>query len=244
MLEGLYSAAAGMEAQQQQLDAISNDLANLSTPGYQAERVGFEDLLYSSAGPTQGTGVTIGAGAAATNLGPSQIAGTVAKTGEPLDLAINGNAYFEVKQPDGTMALTRNGQFELDGTGQLVTASGMIVQPPITVPKGTDPSDVQVTPGGIVSVAGKTLGTIALVTVAAPGQLTEAGNSLLLPSTASGPITKATGATVVQDALNSSDVDLANELIQMTGVEQSYSMASKAIDIQAQMLSIANQVRG
>jgi flagellar basal-body rod protein FlgG len=120
----------------------------------------------------------------------------------------------------------------------------MIVQPPITVPKGTDPSDVQVTPGGIVSVAGKTLGTIALVTVAAPGQLTEAGNSLLLPSTASGPITKATGATVVQDALNSSDVDLANELIQMTGVEQSYSMASKAIDIQAQMLSIANQVRG
>jgi flagellar basal-body rod protein FlgG len=244
MLEGLYSAAAGMEAQQQRLDGISNDLANLDTPGFQAERVGFEDLLYSSAGATQGTGVTIGAGAAATNLGPSQVSGTVSQTGEPLDLAINGDAYFEVKQPDGTDALTRNGQFQLDGKGQLLTAQGMVVQPPITVPAGVTASDVSVGPDGTVSADGKKLGTLALVTVAAPGQLAEAGNSLLLPTTASGAIVKATGSSVVQGALNSSDVNLADEMVQMMGVEQTYSMDSKAIDIQAQMLSIANQVRG
>jgi flagellar basal-body rod protein FlgG len=244
MLEGLYSAAAGTEAQQQRLDAISNDLANLDTPGYQSERVGFEDLLYSSAGATQGAGVTTGAGAAATDLGPSQIMGTVGQTGQPLDLAINGDAYFEVKQPDGTNALTRNGQFQIDGKGQLTTPAGMLVQPPITVPPGTLASDVSVSPGGIVSVQGKTLGTINLVTVAAPGQLQEAGGSLLLATAASGAIVKATGSTVVQGSLNSSDVNLANEMVQMMDVEQSYSMSSKAMNIETQMLQIANQVRG
>src|SRR5271167_1867668 len=106
MLEGLYSAAAGMEAQQQRLDSISNDLANLDTPGYQSERVGFEDLLYNTAGGTSGTGVTTGTGAAAITLGPSQRASTLQQTGQPLDVGIVGDAYLEVKQPDGTQALT------------------------------------------------------------------------------------------------------------------------------------------
>jgi flagellar basal-body rod protein FlgG len=244
MLEGLYSAGAGMQAQQERLDAISNDLANLDTPGYQSERVGFEDLLYSSASPTQGSGVTVGNGAQAVSLGPSQVSGGIEPTGEPLDLAIDGNAYFEVKQPGGTTALTLNGQLQIDGKGQLTTGSGLIVQPPITIPSGVSASDVTVAGDGTVSANGKTLGKIALMTVAAPGQLTPTGDSLLLPSAASGTPHAATGASVVQGSLNSSDVDLATEMTQMIDAEQSYSMASKALDIQSQMAQIANNVRG
>jgi flagellar basal-body rod protein FlgG len=244
MLEGLYSAAAGMEAQQQRLDSISNDVANLDTPGYQADRVGFEDLLYSAAPATQGSGVTVGAGSQATSLGPSQVSAGVQQTGQPLDLAINGNGYFEVKDASGTTALTRNGEFQLDAKGQLVNGSGMIVQPPITVPSGTSASDVTVSGDGSVIVAGRTVGKIALVTVPAPGQLTPAGDSLLLPSSASGTPGAATTATMIQGSLNNSDVDLASSMTQMMDAEQGYSMASKAIDIQSQMLQIANQVRG
>jgi flagellar basal-body rod protein FlgG len=244
MLEGLYSAAAGMEAQQQRLDSIANDISNIDTPGYESERVGFEDLLYNAAAPTQGSGVTVGAGAQAVTLGPSQVAGSVEPTGEPLDVAINGNAYFEVKEPGGTTALTRNGQFQLDSKGQLTTGSGLIVQPPITVPAGVQPGDITIAGDGTVSANGTTLGKIALVTVAAPEQLVPEGDSLLMPSAASGSAKPTTGASLLQGSLNGSNVDLASELTQMTDAQNTYAMTSKAIDIESQMLQIANQVRG
>jgi flagellar basal-body rod protein FlgG len=165
-------------------------------------------------------------------------------TGEPLDLAINGNAYFEVKEPGGTTALTLNGQFQLDAKGQLTTGSGLIVQPPITVPAGVQPSDITVAGDGTLSANGKTIGKLALVTVAAPEQLTPEGDSLFTTSAASGTAKAATGATVIQGSLNGSNVDLASELTQMTDAQNTYEMTSKAIDIESQMLSIANQVRG
>jgi flagellar basal-body rod protein FlgG len=243
MLEGLYSAAAGMEAQQQQLDVISNDLANMDTPGYQSERIGFEDLLYNSAGADEGSGVTVGTGSAAVDLGPSQDTAPISSTGQPLDVAINGNAYFEVKQADGSLALTRNGSFQLDGSGRLTTATGQLVQPPITVPSGYTAADVVIGSDGTVSVAGQKLGQLALVNVTAPGQLTAVGDSLFVANSASGPTSAVSSATVEQGSLNGSDVDLATEMVQMMNVEQSYSMTSKAIDIQNQMMQIANQVR-
>jgi flagellar basal-body rod protein FlgG len=242
MLEGLYSAAAGMDAQQQRLDAISNDLANIDTPGYQSQRVGFEDLLYNSASGSA-AGVTIGTGAAATDLGPSQGASALEQTGEPLDVAVVGNAYLEVKQTDGTMALTRNGSLQLDSRGRLTTPGGLLVQPPITAPAGVSPSDITISEDGTVSAQGKTLGKLALVNVPAPGQLTATGNSLFTANASSGAIKPASGATVEQGSLNSSDVDLATEMTAMMDTEQSYSMTSKALDIQSQMLQIANQVR-
>jgi flagellar basal-body rod protein FlgG len=242
MLEGLYSAAAGMDAQQQRLDAISNDLANLDTPGYQSQRVGFEDLLYNSAAGS-GAGVTIGTGAAATDLGPSEEASALEQTGEPLDVAVVGNAYLEVKQTNGTTALTRNGALQLDSRGRLSTAGGLLVQPPITAPAGVAASDITIGEDGTVSAQGKTLGKLALVNVPAPGQLTAAGNSLFTANASSGAIKPAAGATVQQGSLNSSDVDLATEMTAMMDTEQSYSMTSKALDIQSQMLQIANQVK-
>ena len=243
MLEGLYSAASGMEAQQDRLDAISNDIANVNTPGYQSERVGFEDLLYSAASPTQSSGVSVGAGTEAVDLGPSQASGSVQQTGQPLDLAINGNAYFEVKQADGSTALTLNGQFQLDSKGQLTTGSGMIVQPPITLPAGTAASDITIGSDGTVSVGNKSYGKIALVTVPAAEQLTPGGNGLLIPSSASGSPKAATGASVVQGSLNSSDVNIATAMTDMMDAQQTYSLASKAMDIEQQMMQTADQLR-
>ncbi len=122
MLEGLYSAAAGMEAQQEQLDALSNDISNMSTPGYQATRVGFHDLLYSSAGVGgSGTTVATGAGSAADIIGRSQVEGALQPTGRALDVAVVGEGYIEVRRPDGTMGLTRNGALQVDGQGRLTS---------------------------------------------------------------------------------------------------------------------------
>jgi flagellar basal-body rod protein FlgG len=247
MLDGLYSAAAGMDAQQQRLDAISNDLANLDTPGYQAQRVGFEDLLYNAPGAATGsgagTGVTVGTGATVLDLGPTQVSSAVEETGNPLDVAVNGDAYLEVKQTDGTLALTRNGSLELDGLGRLTTQDGLVLQPPITVPPGTAASDISIATDGTVSIQGRTLGKLALVNVPAPEQLTSAGNSLLVANGASGAIRAASAASVLQGSLNSSNVNLATEMTQMIDAQQSYSMTSQALNIQTQMAQIANQVR-
>jgi len=240
MLGGLYAAAAGMEAQQQQLDAISNDLANESTPGYQAVRVGFHDLLYSSGGASSGSTVATGAGAAAALVGRSQTQGSIQETGQPLDVAIQGPGYIEVRRPDGTIGLTRNGVLQLDAQGRLTTALGMPLQPPITVPSGVSPSQVSIDSSGNVTVGTRKLGQISLVNVPAPDQLLADGDSVFSTTAASGAIRRATGATVQQGALEASNVDTSQELVDMIDTQNNYSMASKAIQFQDQMLQIAN----
>ena len=123
MLEGLYSAAAGMAAQQQQLDAIGNDLANVSTTGYKTERVAFDDLLYNTFDEA-GTETTTGSGANARTIGSSRAQGSIRETGDPLHIAIEGEGFFQVKTASGQVALTRDGSFGVDATGTLVNASG------------------------------------------------------------------------------------------------------------------------
>lgn len=239
MLEGLYSAAAGMEAQQTQLDSISNDVANSDTPGYQATEVGFSDLLYGSDNDP-GSTASVGAGAAASTIGYSQTPGALEQTGNPLDVAIEGEGYLEVKQPDGTIGLTRNGTLQLDSAGRLTTDQGMPLTPPITVPAGTDPSDIKIGSDGTVSVGQTKVGKIALVTVTAPNQLLEAGNGLFSATSASGPIIAASSGTQLsQGALEGSNVDMNAELTEMMSTQQSYEMASKAIDFETQMGQIA-----
>ena len=130
MLEGLYSAAAGMAAQQLQLDAVSNDLANLSTDGYKSERVAFGDLLYNQV-DVAGTETGAGAGAEARIVGRSEQQGALKETGNPLDLAIEGDGYFVVTRPDGSKALTRDGAFGVDASGQIVNAEGNRLSPMI-----------------------------------------------------------------------------------------------------------------
>ncbi len=242
MLEGLYSAAAGMAAQEQQIDAISNDLANVSTEGYKSERVAFSDLLYNTV-EQAGTKSSTGAGASAQFLGHSGTEGAVKETGEPFDLAIEGEGYFQVTGPGGQLALTRNGAFSIDANGSLTTADGNLLSPPIKVPAGVAPSEVRIAPDGTVTVGTKKLGQIQLVTVTSPDHLRSEGASELIPTAASGAPHPVTGAKVHQGALEESNVDVAKEMALMVSTQRNYQLASSAIQTESQMMSIANQLR-
>ena len=178
MLEGLYSAGAGMEAAQSQLDAISNNIANEDTPGYQSEVVGFHDLLYTT-DDDDPSNAMVGAGSATDTLGFNQTQGSLQQTGNPLDLALNGPGYFQVRQPNGTTGLTRNGTLELNSRGQITTSLGMELVPPITVPKGTQPSQVSVASDGTVAVSGQKIGQVSVVQVTSPDKLLAAGRQRL-----------------------------------------------------------------
>jgi flagellar basal-body rod protein FlgG len=241
MLEGLYTAAAGMAAQQQRMDALSNDVANTNTAGYKRVRVGFRDLVYQADGPG---GVRTGSGAAAAQIGRGYEQGALQQTGQPFDLAIQGDGYFQVRRSDtGQVALSRNGSFQVDASGQLVTAQGDALVPPIRLPRGVDPTSVEIGQDGTVTSGGRRLGQIQLVTVPAPTGLAAAGNSLYSVTAASGGVRRATAATLQQGAVESSNVDLADAMVDMMDAQRSYSMASKAIHMQDQMMEIANGVK-
>jgi len=241
MLEGLYSAASGMEAQQQQFDAISNDMANVDTPGYQSTIVGFHDLLYSNG--NYGSNVPTGAGTEAEQMGRDQTQGAIQHTGQPLDVAVEGQGFIEVRRPDGTIGLTRNGGLQLNDKRQLTTQTGMLVQPPITIPSGIDTSEVSIASNGTVSVGKQTLGKLSLVDVPAPDGLVADGDSVFSATAASGAIRTAKGASVQQGALEGSNVDMGAEMSKMTSAQQQYAMGSNAIQYEAQMISIANQIK-
>jgi flagellar basal-body rod protein FlgG len=243
MLEGLYSAAAGMAAQQQRMDAVANDLANVSTTGYKKVRVGFRDLLYSQAVKAAGSGVGEGAGAAATQLGRTQEQGSLQNTGRMLDVAIQGQAFLRVRQPNGSVGLTRDGSLQLNARGQLVTSTGGRVQPAITVPAGTSPDQISIATDGTVNVAGKTVGKLQLVTVQSPEALTPAGDNLFTARAASGAIRNARGATLQQGFLEGSNVDLGDAMVDMMDSQRSFQLASKAIQMQDEMAGIANGVK-
>ncbi len=244
MLEGMYAAAAGMTAQQQQIDSIGNDLANASTTGYKAQRVGFRDLLYNQIDQA-GTVTTAGAGAAAQTLGANQSQGSIQSTGDPLDLAIEGSGYFTVKRSDGSTALTRDGAFEVDAQGKLTTAEGDLLEPPITLPKGVSPSEISIGPDGTVRGpgGGRALGKLALVTVTSPDHLLAGGGSLFTTTASSGAPRPTAGATIRQGALEGSNVDTATEMVKMISTQRSYQLESSAIQTENQMLQIANQLR-
>ncbi len=241
MLEGLYSAAAGMSAQQEQLNAISNDLANLSTNGYKAERVAFSDLLYSPV-DIAGTVSTDGAGASATVIGRSAAQGAITETGDPLDLAIEGPGYFEVTLANGQKSLTRDGSFGVDASGTIVDSQGSRLAPPIKLPAGVAPHEVSIAPDGTVAVGTRKLGQIKLVTVTAPEHLLSDGTGGLTPTAASGA-PHAAGGTIRQGALEASNVNIAGEMALMVSTQRDYQMNSTAIQDESQMMSIANQLR-
>jgi flagellar basal-body rod protein FlgG len=243
MLEGLYSAAAGMAAQQQHMDAVANDLANVDTTGYKSLRTGFRDLLYTQAGKAAGGRVNVGAGAAATQLGRSLEQGALQNTGRMLDVAIAGQGFFQVRVAGGSTALTRDGNFHLDSGGQLVNSTGARVLPAITVPAGTSEDQVSIASDGTVNVAGKQLGKLSMVTVRSPEGLAPSGSNLFTATAASGPVRAATGTTLQQGYLEGSNVDMADAMVGMMDAQRGFEMASKAIQMQDEMAGIANQVK-
>jgi flagellar basal-body rod protein FlgG len=245
MLEGMYTAAAGMAAQQTRLDAVSNDLANVDTTGYKHARVAFRDLVYDSAqGYGAAKGVKIGAGSAATVLGRSVEQGTMQSTGRSLDVAINGTGFLQVKLADGRTALTRDGNLEADPQGRLKLHTGQLIDPPIKLPAGADAARAVIGQDGTVSLGNAKLGRLQLVDVPAPGGLQGGPDNTFVPTKGSGAVRPAAPATILQQGvLEGSNVDTAQAMTDMIEAQRAFQMASKAISTQDQILSIANAVK-
>ena len=244
MLSGLNSAAAGMAAQQQRMDAVANDLANANTTGYKHQRVGFRDLVYDQTGRSSAQGVRTGSGAAAVDAGRAFAQGVLQRTDRPLDVAIQGEGFLRVRLADGRDALTRDGGLHIDGSGRLVTSTGALVQPAITIPEGTAEDQVSIGTDGTVLAAGRRVGRLDVVTVRSPQGLLSAGDNAFVTSPTSGPAIAAPRATTLtQGALESSNTDMAESMVAMIESQRAFQLASKAITTADEMMGIANGVK-
>lgn len=261
MLRSLYTAASGMMAQQLNLDNIANNLANSSTPGFRERRLQFQDLVYQNlvmpgAAATQQTtvaaGLQVGLGARPAASEVIQTQGDFNATGNPLDLTIQGQGFFQVTLPSGEIAYTRSGAFHLDSQGNVVTADGNPIEPSITIP--TNATSVTIGSDGTVSVttpgqqAAQQVGTIQLALFADPGGLNSVGNNLFLATTASGdPITGTPGGTeglgtIEQGYLEQSNVNVVEEFIQMIVAQRSYEANSRVVQAADEMFQTINNL--
>jgi flagellar basal-body rod protein FlgG len=243
MLPALYAAAAGMEAQQNHLDALSNDIANVSTTGYKSLRVGFHDLLYQSAGRGGGPNLLTGSGAASAVFGRNFEQGALQQTERPLDVALEGPGFIRVRDANGNEALTRDGSLGISSDGRLRTSTGQLLEPTVRIPEGVDPSEVEIAADGTVRAAGKRVGQISIVDVANPDGLEAAGENLLRPTAASGATQAVRGTTLQQGALEASNVDMANATVEMMNAQRGFQLTSKAIQTQDEVLAVANGVK-
>ena len=244
MLEGLNTAAAGMAAQQQRLDAVANDLANANTTGYKHQRVGFRDLVYDQTGRSSAQGVRTGSGAAAVDAGRSFGQGVLQRTDRPLDVAIQGEGFLRIKLADGREALTRDGSLHVDGAGNLTTSTGSLMQPAIKVPAGVAEDQISIGADGTVLAAGRRIGRLDIVTVRSTAGLLSTGDNAFVTTATSGPAIAAPRATsVTQGALEASNTDMSEAMVAMIESQRAYQLVSKAISTADEMMGIANQVK-
>jgi flagellar basal-body rod protein FlgG len=260
MLRSLDIAKTGLEAQQTQLDAITHNLANVGTNGYKRSHAVFEDLLYQNirqAGAPNAaeaqlpTGLQLGSGVRTVATSRNFSQGALTQTGNPLDVAVNGSGFFQVQMPDGTNAYTRDGSFQVDSQGQLVTSAGFAISPGITVP----PQAQSVTIGrdGIVSAQlpgnaqPQQLGQLQLASFVNPAGLEPRGGNLFTETAASGtPQTGNPGANGLgvlnQGTTEASNVNVVEELVSMIQTQRAYEINSKAIQTSDQMLARLSQL--
>jgi flagellar basal-body rod protein FlgG len=238
MLNGLYSAASGMLAQQTRMDMLANDLANLNTTGFKQGRIGFRDLLYNSE-----QGMPVGAGSAVVDAGRNDSEGALQQTGDPLSLAINGPGFFQVRRADGSIALTRSGDFTTDARGDVVTQSGEHLVPPLHLPKGTDLDKVSIATDGTVTAGQTKIGQITVVGITNTAGLQALGDNLFAPTVNSGSPKAIAGSQLQQGYLETSNVDLSQTMVALIDAQRSYEMDSRAIQNQDQMMQVANQIR-
>lgn len=261
MFRALYTAATGMNAQQNNLDNIANNLANASTAGFRRRRLQFQDLFYQNmvmpgAAATQQTtvsaGLQIGLGTRTVASEIIQQQGDSVQTGNPLDLAIQGNGFFQVRLPNGETAYTRSGTFHTDSTGALVTADGNPLEPAITIPTGA--TSITIGTDGTVSVtqAGQAnaqqVGTIQIATFANAEGLNSIGQSLLMPTAGSGDAVVGTPGgseglgTIQQGSLEQSNVSVVEEFVDMILAQRSYEANSKVVNAANEMFQQLNQL--
>jgi flagellar basal-body rod protein FlgG len=243
MLEGMYTAAAGMAAQQSRLDAVANDLANASTTGYKHVRMAYRDLAYTQGAAGATTAVRVGSGAAASMIGRDNAQGASQETGRPLDVAIEGPGYMQVRS-GAQRSLTRDGNLQIDSQGRLAMQDGALLDPPVTLPKGTTEDQVAIGADGSVSVGGKAAGKITLVNVANPAGLDGGADNRFQATATSGAISAAPRTTVVHSGvLESSNFDLGSAMTDMMDAQRSFELASKAITMTDQVQEIANGIK-
>jgi flagellar basal-body rod protein FlgG len=244
MLEAMNSAAAGMAAQQQRLDATANDLANANTTGYKHQRVGFRDLVYEQTGRSSAQGVRTGAGSAAVDAGRAFAQGVLQRTDRPLDVAIQGEGFLRIKLPDGRAGLTRDGNLHVDGARNLTTSTGGLVQPAIKIPEGVAEDQIVIGPDGTVTAAGRRVGRLDLVTVRSQAGLLSAGDNAFITSPASGAAIAAPRATSLSaGVLEASNVDIAEAMVGIIESQRAFQLSSKAIATADEMMGIANGVK-
>jgi len=260
MFNSLWIAKTGMEAQQMQLDVISNNLANSSTNGFKRAHAVFEDLMYqnlrqvgsSTSEQSQlPTGLQVGLGVRTVATTRSFTQGSLQQSGNNLDVAVQGNGFFQVTMPDGTLNYTRDGAFQINAQGQLVTSNGLPVANGITVPANA--TNVSISADGNVTatipgnVAPQPIGTIALASFINPAGLEPRGQNLYAETAASGqPNTGTPGSNglgaLMQGFLETSNVNVVQELVSMIQTQRAYEMNSKAIQTSDQMLQKLGQL--
>ncbi len=255
----MWVAKTGLDAQQTRMNVISNNLANVNTTGFKRDRAVFEDLLYQNvrqAGGQTGattqapTGLMLGTGVRVVATEKLNVQGNMINSQNPLDLAIAGDGHFQITQADGTTAYTRDGNFKVSATGQLVTSNGAPLQPAITIP----PTAASVTVGrdGTVSVelqggAGQqVLGQVLIARFMNPAGLQAAGQNMMLQTPASGvpqvvPPGTAGAGTLMQGTLEASNVNVVEEMVNMIETQRAYEINSKAISAVDGMLKYINQ---
>ena len=261
MFRSLHIASTGMSAQETHLEGISHNIANANTVGFKKQRVDFQDLLYQTVrapgAPTGATtmsptGLQIGNGVRVVGMARINEQGNVITTNNPLDVAIEGNGFFAVQQPDGNPAYTRGGELRLDGQGRMVNSEGYPLEPPITVPPGA--TSVSIAANGSVSatLSGQTapveLGQLQIATFVNPAGLNAIGHNLLVPTQASGeaqlgePGADGRG-TLMQGALERANVDIVEEMIGLISAQRAYEINSKVVTAADEMLQAAAHMR-
>jgi flagellar basal-body rod protein FlgG len=253
-MESLWVAKTGLEAQQMRMTVVSQNLANVNTTGYKRQRAMFEDLLYQNVVQSGGatsqqtqapTGLNLGTGVHVVATDHQFAQGNLVTTGNQFDLAIQGRGFFEILLPDGTQAYTRDGTFQINSDGALVTSSGYAVQPAITIPPGaqsvtigTDGSVSALLPGQSNATQ---VGTLQVTDFVNPAGLQSRGQNLFRETVSSGPPQPGTPGlnglgTVGQGSLETSNVNVVEELVSMIETQRAYEMNSRAIETADQML--------
>ena len=258
MTQALWVAKTGLDAQQTRLAVISNNLANVNTNGFKKDRTTFNDLMYqtirqpgaqSSQNSELPSGLMLGTGVRVVSTDKLHSQGNIVQTDNPLDVAISGNGYFQILLPDGSTAYTRDGAFQRNAQGQLVTANGFEVQPGITIPAET--LSLSVGQDGTVSalISGSTtptqVGTLQLADFVNPAGLQAIGDNVYKETASSGTAQAGTPGLsglglIIQSSLESSNVNVVEELVNMIETQRAYEMNAKAIETSDQMLQYAS----
>jgi flagellar basal-body rod protein FlgG len=260
MMRALYTAATGMEAQQFNMDTISNNLSNVDTTGFKGNQARFQDLVYQqirAAGSPVGASVVpvgqeVGLGVKVSSTEKVFTQGNLIQTGNSLDMAIQGDGFFQVTMPDGTTAYTRDGSFTQDANGALVTSDGYFLQPQVTIPQnatsvsiGSDGTITATVPG---SNQPQQLGQIQLARFVNPVGLSPMGNNLYTQTAASGaPIVSQAGingaGTIQSGYLENSNVQIVQEIVNMIVAQRAFEASSKAISSADEMLQTAVEMK-